>query len=84
MTLDATEVEKAVRARDESRVRELLRDTTETERRACAKALKAFLNEPDGPGVPWWDGLASRPAFGVAAVGCDRRRSRRPQPAVAR
>jgi hypothetical protein len=57
MTLDATEVEEAVRARDGSRVRELLRDATEAERRACAKELKAFLNEPDEPGVPWGTGL---------------------------
>jgi hypothetical protein len=69
MTLDATEVEKAVQALDESRVRELLRDATEAERRACAKELKAFLNEPDQPGVLWWHGLEGCPAFGLAAVG---------------
>jgi hypothetical protein len=69
MTLDATEVEKAVRAQDESRVRELLRDATEAERRACARDLKAFLDEPDEPGVPGWHGLWDSPALGVAAVG---------------
>jgi hypothetical protein len=69
MTLDSTEVEDAVRAGDESRVRELLRDATEGERRACARELRAFLNAPDGLGVQWWHGLARTPAFGVAAVG---------------
>jgi hypothetical protein len=69
MTLDATEVEKAIRARDESRVRELLRHATEAERRACAKELKVFLANPDEPAVDWQHWLSSTPAFGVAAVG---------------
>jgi hypothetical protein len=69
MTLDATEVEAAVRLQNESRVRALLKDATEAERRACAKELKAFLNEPNEPGVLWWYELSGRPAFGVAAVG---------------
>lgn len=69
MTLDATEVEKAVRAREASRVRELLRDATEAERRACARELKAFLNEPDEPGALSRHVLFGRPALGVAAVG---------------
>ena len=69
MTLDAAEVERAIRAREASRVRELLRDATEAERRACARELKAFLNEADGPGGLWWGGIGGTPAFGMAAVG---------------
>ena len=69
MTLDAAEVERAVRAREPFRVRELLRDATEAERRACARELKAFLSEADGPGGLWWGGIGGTPAFGMAAVG---------------
>lgn len=72
MTLEATQVEKAVRAGDESRVRELLRDATEAERRVCASELKAFLDEPDQPGVEYEHRLARTAAFGVAAVGLAR------------
>ena len=69
MTLDAREVERAARAGEESRVRELLKNATEAERRACARELKAFLSEADGPGGLWWGGIAGTPAFGMAAVG---------------
>lgn len=72
MTLDATEVETAVRARNASRVRQLLRDATEAERRACASELKVFLDEPDEPGAEWRRRLAGSPAFGTAAVGLAR------------
>jgi hypothetical protein len=49
MTLDPGSLEEAIRGGDADRVRALLRDATETERRACAKALAELLK---GPGFP--------------------------------
>jgi hypothetical protein len=49
MTLDPVLLEEAIRGGDASGVLELLRDATEADRRACAKALADLLK---GPGVP--------------------------------
>jgi hypothetical protein len=49
MTPDPGLLEEAIRAGDTFRVRELLRDATEAERKACAKALADLLK---GPGFP--------------------------------
>lgn len=48
-TPDPAALEAAIRANDGSKVRELLRDATEADRRSCAKALRGLLN---GPGFP--------------------------------
>jgi uncharacterized protein DUF6493 len=47
MSLNPAELEAAVRRGDAPAVRELLRDATEAERAACAKALKQFLKGPE-------------------------------------
>ncbi len=47
MSLDPAELEAAVRRHDPAAVRDLLRDATEAQRAACAKALKAFLTGPE-------------------------------------
>ena len=49
MSLDPEALDTAIRADGGPRVRELLRDATEAERRSCAKALRDFLA---GPGFP--------------------------------
>ena len=54
MSLDAAELEKAIRDDDPARVRDLLAAATEGERAACAKALKPLLK---GPGHPDFDDL---------------------------
>jgi uncharacterized protein DUF6493 len=46
MSLDAVELEAAIRRNDAAAVRELLRPATEPERAACAKALKSLLTAP--------------------------------------
>ena len=49
MTADPGVLDEAIRAGDALRVRELLRDATEAERKACAKELADLLK---GPGFP--------------------------------
>lgn len=72
MTLGAEEIKQAVLDRDETRVRELLRDATEAERRACAAELAEFLAGERVPGWPRQDQVIFTAAFGVAAVGLAR------------
>lgn len=72
MRLNAAEVRQAVLDHDETHVRELLRDATEAERRACAAELEEFLGEERIPGWPPQDQIIFTPAFGVAAVGLAR------------
>jgi hypothetical protein len=52
MSLDAAQLEQAIRDDDPPRVRELLAGATEGERAACAKALRTLLK---GPGYPDFD-----------------------------
>ena len=47
MSLDPAELEAAVRRSDAPAVREQLRDASEAERAACAKALRSFLQGPE-------------------------------------
>jgi len=49
MTPDPGVLEEAIRAGDAPRVRELLRDATEADRKACAKALADLLKGPEFP-----------------------------------
>lgn len=49
MMLDPASLDQAVRAGDGDAVRALLRDATEAERRACAKALASLLTGPAFP-----------------------------------
>jgi hypothetical protein len=49
MSLDPALVEAAILRKDAHAVRDLLKDATESDRRACAKALKDLLK---GPGIP--------------------------------
>jgi Family of unknown function (DUF6493) len=46
MSLNPTSLEAAMRRNDVQAVRELLRDATEADRAACAKAIKSFLTAP--------------------------------------
>jgi hypothetical protein len=49
MTLDPARLEDAIRGGDATRVREMLRDATEADRRGCWNELKQFLTEPAVP-----------------------------------
>lgn len=49
MSLDPAAVEAAIRRNDATGVRELLREATEAERRACARALKPLFDGPHSP-----------------------------------
>jgi hypothetical protein len=47
MSIDPQQLQTAVLAGDVRQVRSLLRDATETDRRACAESLKSFLADPE-------------------------------------
>jgi hypothetical protein len=49
MSLNPADLEAAIRRNDVQAVRDLLRDATEPDRAACAKALKSFLTAPKFP-----------------------------------
>jgi hypothetical protein len=71
MSLDPEPLAAAIKRNDLAAVRELLRDATEADRRACAEALKSLLAAPDFgsrgrlplPGLPGPDGEESGSAW---------------------
>ncbi len=52
MSLDPARLESAITRNDVLEVRELLRDATEPDRRACARQLQSFLRGPDLGALP--------------------------------
>jgi hypothetical protein len=71
VSLDPELIRRAIERDDAAGVRELLRQVTEAERRACARALDPLLaGPPDGAPCPeGWLQLARRLAFHAAAFG---------------
>jgi hypothetical protein len=71
MSLDPELIRRAIERDDAAGVRDLLRQATEAERRACARALDPLLAGPaDGAPFPeGWLQLARRLAFQAAAFG---------------
>ncbi|HET7015307.1 MAG TPA: DUF6493 family protein [Streptosporangiaceae bacterium] len=77
MSLDAAQLEKAIREDDPARVRELLAGATEGERAACSKALKPVLK---GPGYPDLDVIMLASPFQVMDLISGRRKPPEPRP----
>ena len=82
MSLDAELVREAIKRNDATGVRELLRDTTEADRRACARALRPLLGGPDfsqlgripfpGPETLGFEGVAGQVSAILALMTGDR------------